>query len=152
MVSRRRLSERVEEEVSAWEGVSAEPHRFGGVEFRLGKREIGHIHRANGMLDIPFAKKIREIVVSEGRAGLHHLLPETGWITFYIDAEAAADNAVWLLRLSYLFHLARQPKRAPETNVERELEKLDLSPPLAGVFEDQLSRRRPPSALESGHD
>ena len=25
-----------------WAGVSAAPHRFGGVEYRLGRREIGH--------------------------------------------------------------------------------------------------------------
>ncbi len=27
-----------------WPGVTAHPHRFGGMEYRLGKRELGHIH------------------------------------------------------------------------------------------------------------
>lgn len=31
--------------VSAWEGISVRPHRFGGVEYRLGTREIGHVRR-----------------------------------------------------------------------------------------------------------
>ena len=31
-------------EVSSWEGVSVCEHRRGGVEFRLGRRELGHLH------------------------------------------------------------------------------------------------------------
>ena len=43
---------------SAWPGVSTREHRFGGVEFRLGTREIGHVHDF-GIVDIPFTVKIR---------------------------------------------------------------------------------------------
>ena len=35
---------RLDEEVSAWPGVSVHPHRFGGREFKFGKAEIGHVH------------------------------------------------------------------------------------------------------------
>ena len=28
--------------VSAWPGVTTGPHRFGGVELRFGRRELGH--------------------------------------------------------------------------------------------------------------
>jgi Luciferase len=31
-------------EISAWPDVTIGPHRFGGIEFRLGKREMGHLH------------------------------------------------------------------------------------------------------------
>ena len=34
-------------------GVTAHPHRFGGTEFRLGKREIGHV-QGESLLVIPF--------------------------------------------------------------------------------------------------
>jgi hypothetical protein len=34
----------ITEAVSRWEGIAAAPHRFGGVEFLLGRREIGHLH------------------------------------------------------------------------------------------------------------
>ncbi len=30
------LAERISTELVRWDGVTAEPHRFGGVEFRLG--------------------------------------------------------------------------------------------------------------------
>ena len=36
--------ETITKAVSAWEGVTVQPHRFGGLEYVLGKREIGHIH------------------------------------------------------------------------------------------------------------
>ena len=38
--------------VSEWPGVEAHPHRFGGTEYRIGKREIGHIH-GDSLVDIP---------------------------------------------------------------------------------------------------
>ncbi len=45
----------VTEAVTAWEGVSVKPHRF-GVEYVIGTREIGHIH-GDHMLDVPFPKR-----------------------------------------------------------------------------------------------
>jgi hypothetical protein len=36
--------ETITKAVTAWEGVTVQPHRFGGVEYVIGKREIGHIH------------------------------------------------------------------------------------------------------------
>ena len=53
--------------VSAWEGVSADEHRFSGTEFNLGKVEIGHIH-SNGMVDIPLTRAIRQGLVAAGDA------------------------------------------------------------------------------------
>ena len=91
---------RIVEEVSKWEGVISLPHRFGGTEFRLGKREIGHIH-GNYQADIAFPKSERDKLVSEGRAEPHHILPQTGWITFRIREEADVKAAIELFRLSY---------------------------------------------------
>jgi hypothetical protein len=87
--------------VTAWDGVTAQPHRFGGIEFNLGAVEVGHVHRS-GMVDIPFTRRLREQLIPAGEAELHHLLPETGWITFYVRHDADVDQAVRLFRLSYL--------------------------------------------------
>ena len=38
------IAERIRTEVEGWDGVTSRPHRFGGVAFMLGKRELGHIH------------------------------------------------------------------------------------------------------------
>ena len=86
--------------LSEWPGIEAHPHRFGGTEYRLGTREIGHIH-GDALVDIPFPKRIRDEVVAAGHAEPHHLLPETGWISFYLREPADVTRAIELLRLSF---------------------------------------------------
>lgn len=93
--------------VTAWEGVTAQPHRFGGVEYRFGTREIGHIH-GDHLVDIPFPKKIRDQVVQTGRAQAHHILPESGWISFYLRQPEDVQKAIELLAESY--QIARHQK------------------------------------------
>jgi hypothetical protein len=65
---------RITQAVISWAGVTVQPHRFGGVEYVIGKREVGHIH-GDHMVDIPFPKKVRDGVAA-GRATTP--LPETG--------------------------------------------------------------------------
>ena len=86
--------------VIAWAGVTVQPHRFGGVEYVIGKREIGHIH-GNHLVDIPFPKKVRDKIVAARRAQPHHILPETGWVSFYIGEENDVQKAITLLHESY---------------------------------------------------
>lgn len=69
--------------VSDWEGITAHAHRFGGTEYRLGSREIGHVH-GDGLVDIPFPTKVRNEIVAAGQAAPHHVLPDSGWVSFYI--------------------------------------------------------------------
>ncbi len=57
----------ITEVVTAWAGVTVQPHRFGGVEYVIGKREIGHIH-GDQLVEIPFPKKVRDEIVTAGRA------------------------------------------------------------------------------------
>jgi hypothetical protein len=92
--------------------VTARPHRFGGTEYRLGdRREIGHIH-GDYMVDIPFPTKIRNELVTAGRAEPHHLLSDSGWISFYIREAADVERAIDLFRLSYDV-AAKQKARVP---------------------------------------
>jgi hypothetical protein len=88
------------EKLTSWDGVSTAPHRFGGVEYRLGTRELGHIH-GNHLVDIPFPKKVRDEIVSAGLAEPHHILPETGWISFYLRKAGDEQKAIDLLQRSY---------------------------------------------------
>jgi hypothetical protein len=93
--------------VSAWEGVESAPHRFGGVEYRIGRREIGHMH-GDHLIDIPFPKKVRDEIVSAGQAEPHHILPETGWVSFYIREENDVQQGIDLLRRSYEIAIAQR--------------------------------------------
>lgn len=81
------LLKRLEGEISAWTQISVHAHRFGGREFRLGKAEVGHIHRG-GIVDIPFPRSIRDALLAQGLAGEHHWVPNSGWITFHVRSEA----------------------------------------------------------------
>ena len=96
----RSAQERITKTVTAWEGVTSKLHRFGGVEYVMGTREIGHIH-GDKLVDRPFPKKIRDEVVGSGRAQPHHILPETGWVSFYLHEAADIEKAIALLEESY---------------------------------------------------
>jgi hypothetical protein len=91
---------RIEREVASWEGVTTHPHRFGGVEFRLGRRELGHLH-GDRLADLPFTRRIRDMLVETGRAEPHHVLPDTGWISKPIRSDEDAKEAIELFRLGY---------------------------------------------------
>ena len=92
--------ETVEQEIASWPNVEKKPHRFGGVEFRVNGHEIGHIH-GRRQADLPFSVPTRKELVESGRASLHHILPETGWVTYYIRGEESLPGLIELFRLSY---------------------------------------------------
>jgi hypothetical protein len=92
--------EQITKEALSWPGVEAHPHRFGGTEFRLGTREIGHVH-GDGLVDIPFPTQVRQEVVAAGQARPHHVLPESGWVSVYLREPADVEGAIALLERSY---------------------------------------------------
>jgi hypothetical protein len=94
--------------LASWDGVSIASHRFGGVEYRLGTRELGHIH-GDHLVDIPFPKKVRDEIVQAGLALPHHVLSESGWVSFYLREEEDVQKAIALLQRSY--EIALKPKQ-----------------------------------------
>ena len=86
-------------EVSSWEGVSAHSHRYGGTEFRLGRREIGHLHPR--FADPPFPCRIRDELVAAGGARPHHILPDSGWVTVPMRDASEARVVIELFRMNY---------------------------------------------------
>jgi Luciferase len=87
-------------EVSSWPGVTLARHRFGGTEFRLGHRELGHLHGSR-LADLPFPLLVREELVAEGKAQPHHIFPESGWVSYFIRDGTDIDRVVALFRLNY---------------------------------------------------
>jgi hypothetical protein len=90
------IAARVTAEVLTWDGVSQHEHRFGGVELRLGKRELGHLH-LEGWADFPFTSRIREMLIETGRV-TPHKFGVPGWVSRDLDDPA---EVVELFRLSY---------------------------------------------------
>lgn len=114
-MSVRGASKTIHEALLSWANVTAVPHRFGGTEYRFGgKREIGHIH-VDSLVDIPFPRKVRDEVVAAGRAEPHHILPDSGWISFYLREPADVERAIALFQQSYeIAARQREPKTATE--------------------------------------
>jgi predicted DNA-binding protein (MmcQ/YjbR family) len=99
----------ITEILSSWNGVTTAPHRFGGVEYLLGTRELGHIH-GDHLVDIPFPKKVRDEIVNARLAQPHHILPETGWVSFYLRQEEDIEKAIELLKRSYEIALKQKQR------------------------------------------
>jgi luciferase-like monooxygenase len=106
--------EKIHRAVQDWPGVTSHPHRFGGTEYRLERREIGHVH-ADRLVDIPFPKPVRDELVSAGRANSHHVLPQSGWVSIYLDGASDVERAIELLRLSYEIATSRSAKQNKPT-------------------------------------
>jgi hypothetical protein len=95
------ILDKIKKEILSWPNVTAEQHRFGGVEFRLNKREMGHIH-GDRLADLPFPMKTRNELVSSGRASPHHVMPQSGWVSYWIDkGEEDVPAIIRLFRLRY---------------------------------------------------
>ncbi|MGI4788980.1 MAG: luciferase family protein [Janthinobacterium lividum] len=105
---RARAMHMLEAEVLSWPGVTAHIHRFGGTEFRVNQREIGHLH-GHGLLDILFTKSIRDEVVEARTARPHHIFPQSAWISFDVRTDTNAAQASALLRRNYDRWLALDP-------------------------------------------
>lgn len=108
-MSVRGASKQIVDTLLTWDGMEAHPHRFGGTEFRIGRREIGHIH-SDVLVDIPFPKKVRDEIIAAGEAEPHHILPETGWVSFYLRGEGDIERAIALLKRSYDVALKQKNK------------------------------------------
>ena len=105
------IRETIQKTVMSWPGVTERPHRFGGIQFSLGERELGHLH-GDSMADLPFTRAVRDELIAAGRARPHHVLPDSGWVTYRLSSEADVPGAIALFRLSYERALAAQQQRA----------------------------------------
>jgi hypothetical protein len=69
------------------------------MEFRLGRRELGHLHGT--IADLPFPRRVRDELVAAGRARPHHVLPESGWVTVPMRTPSEVSNVIELFRQNY---------------------------------------------------
>jgi hypothetical protein len=134
------------DKVSAWPNISIHPHRFGGLEFRFGNAEVGHVH-TGGTVDIPLPRPVRDALLAEGLAEEHRWVPNSGWITFHVRKQEDLKHAVWLMRLSYLRY-ALKSARDPRGLLEQEGEELHLSPRFNSLLEPFVPKTQTPHSTE----
>jgi Family of unknown function (DUF5519) len=99
----------IEHEVLSWPGVfkaSSEGGTGRGghrvppfTSFRLGRREIGHIH-ANGIADLTFTREIHDKLIADGRATPHGAgFP--GVVSYRVRSAEDVPGAIELFRTNY---------------------------------------------------
>jgi hypothetical protein len=100
----------ISDQVTAWPGVSAHDHQFDGIEFRVGNRQLGHLH-GDRIADIPLKRALRDELVAAGRVRVHRWRPDSGWVTVDLDSEEGREQAVRLLRVGYESALKARRRR-----------------------------------------
>jgi Luciferase len=101
MTSEQRASERITEEVTSWAGVSAGPGRRGEFAFKVGGREIGHLH-GDHAAHFAFPKEVWHALFEEGRIDYHPVFPgRPGFGARTIETEADVVDVIALIRLNY---------------------------------------------------
>jgi len=96
---RLRAREIFEQAISRREEIHFAPHRFGGIGFFVERNEIGHLH-GNGLLDLLVGKPARTDLINKGLAMPHHVLPDSGWISFWLSRPSEACHALELFELA----------------------------------------------------
>ncbi len=99
VLSAREAIDAVRTEVASWEGVTTHEHRFGGMEFRVGRRELGHLHST--FADLPFPRRVRDELIDAGRARPHHVLPDSGWVSVPMRTASEVAAVIELFRQNY---------------------------------------------------
>lgn len=93
--------ERITEEVTSWPGVTAGPGRRGEFSFKLGGREIGHLHGSHSA-HFSFPKRVWQELFEQGRIGYHPVFPgRPGFGARRIETADDVDDVVALMRLNY---------------------------------------------------
>lgn len=94
-------SEQIIAEVTSWPGVSATPGSRGELSFRLGRREIGHLH-GDRSAHFSFPKAQWSQLHEQGRIVDHPVFPgREGPAARRIHGPADVADVIALLRLNY---------------------------------------------------
>ena len=94
-------SERITAEVTSWPGVEAGTGSRGEFGFRVGRREIGHLH-GDRVLHIGFPKRVWHELFDAGRIDYHPVFPgKPGYGSRALASDADVEDAIALIRLNY---------------------------------------------------
>jgi len=94
-------SEEITQEVTSWPGVEAGPGRRGEFAFKVGKREIGHLH-GDHAAHFAFPKDVWAELRDEGRIAEHPVFPgRVGPASRRIETEDDVRDVIAMMRLNY---------------------------------------------------
>jgi hypothetical protein len=94
-------SETIAAEVTSWPGVVARPEDRGELAFKVGRREIGHLH-GDAAAHFSFPKRVWAELRDQGRIVHHPVFPDRqGPAARSIRDEDDVRDVIELLRLNY---------------------------------------------------
>ena len=79
------------------------------------KRWDIYIH-SKGLADIPFPMKIRDELVNSGRVKPHHVLPQSGWVSYWFHNNEKEDVPA-VIELFKLRYELLKPKAQTKSNL-----------------------------------
>jgi len=101
MTTTQTASEQITEEVTSWPGVEAGYGERSEFAFKLGRREIGHLH-GDRVMHRGFPKAVWHELYDEGRIDYHPVFPgKPGYASRKIESEDDIRDVIELLRLNY---------------------------------------------------
>jgi Luciferase len=100
-MDRMTASTQITEEVTSWPGVTAGPGRRGEFAFKVGRREIGHLH-GDRSAHFFFPKDVWAELREEGRIAHHPVFPDkAGPAARRIASDEDVRDVIALMRLNY---------------------------------------------------
>jgi hypothetical protein len=113
MTTQTRPSERITTEVTAWPGVEAGPGRRGEFAFRVGRRELGHLH-GDHAAHFGFPEDVWDELFAEGRIGHHPVFPgRRGPAARRIESDEDVEDVIRMMRDNYDRIVAQHGLPAP---------------------------------------
>ncbi|MCV0397435.1 MAG: DUF5519 family protein [Rhizobiaceae bacterium] len=104
--------QRIRDEVSSWYGVTTAIGSHGELSFRVGEREIGHLH-GDAVAHFRFEEAVWAQLRAIGRIDVHPLFPDSkGLASRRMAAERDVDDVIALMRLNHELALRRLERRA----------------------------------------
>lgn len=101
MSTRGTASEQITGEVASWPGVEAGFGDRGEFAFRVGRKEIGHLH-GDRVAHFGFPKQVWFELFGQDRIGYHPVFPgQPGFGARGLENEADVRDVIELLRLNY---------------------------------------------------
>ena len=94
-------SEQITAEVTSWPGVEAGPGRRGEFAFKVGRKEIGHLH-GDHAAHFFFSKELWAELAEQGRITEHPVFPgRVGPAARRIEDDDDVRDVIALMRLNY---------------------------------------------------
>lgn len=105
-------SEEITETVLSWPGVTAGVGRRGEWAFKLGGRELGHLH-GDHVAHLPFPKSVWNELYAAGRITEHPIFPGSGgWAARHIVRAEDVVEVIALLQMNFDRAIRAQGKRS----------------------------------------